>query len=307
MCGIYFEKADSIRKANMSNEQKRKFIRAMSAELRKKLAAEKLFKQLLLDIKAGEVFPAIRNEMIDFYHKGGRLFSYNKEGFKTHVKYASVYKEHPEAYIAESDLGNLQQIQNFSDGYERIKENCSRYSGVEAKGVSKIYESNSYALSSSQNASIVVLDIEVSFEALEEERVQDRIDVLLFEKEKKTLIFCEAKHFSNSEIWAEKVENIRVLKQIRRYAAQIEDKKDQIITTYSDYVSVVNDLFQIALPVPEKICQTVPLVIFGFDSDQLKGRFKDLFKEKIGSAITYYPIGNVSAIKLENLIKQCNL
>ena len=291
----------------MSREEKCKFKRTMNEELKKKLIKEPLYKQLLPDIKDGEVFPAIRNGVIDFYHKGGRLFSYDKDGFKTHIKYASVYQEHPEAYITESMLGKLKQIQNFTDGYKRIKENCSLYSGVEAQGVSKIYENYSFARSKSINSSVVVLDIEVSFEAIEEDRLQDRIDVLLFEKEKKRLIFCEAKHFSNSEIWSEKTENIKVLKQIGRYNGQIKDKEDQIIEAYNNYTKIVKDLFQTALPEPEKICPIVPLVIFGFDRDQLKGRFKELFKEKIGSSITYYPIGNVSAIKLENLIKQCNL
>ena len=291
----------------MAREEKSKFKRTMNEELKKKLIEEPLYKQLLLDLISGEVFPAIRNEIIDFYHKGGRLFSYDRDGFKTHVKYASVYQEHPEAYITESMLGKLKQIQNFTDGYKRIKENCSLYSGVEAQGVSKIYENHSFARSKSDSSSVVVLDIEVSFEAMEEDRLQDRIDVLLFEKEKKRLIFCEAKHFSNSEIWAEKAENIKVLKQIGRYNGQIKDKEDQIIEAYNNYTKIVKDLFQTALPNPELICPIVPLIIFGFDRDQLKGRFKELFKEKIGSSITYYPIGNVSAIKLENLIKQCNL
>jgi len=292
----------------MSQEEKRKFKRTMNEELKRKLIGEPLYKQLLPDIKDnGEVFPAIRNEVIDFYHKGGRLFSYDKEGFKTHVKYASAYREHPEAYITESMLGNLKQIQNFTEGYERIKENCSLYSGVEAQGVSKIYGNYSFASSKSENSSFVVLDIEVSFEAIDEDRLQDRIDVLLFDKEKKRLIFCEVKHFSNSEIWAEKVEDIKVVKQIRRYIDQIKDKENQIIAAYKNYVAVVNYLFRVLLPEPEQICPIVPLIIFGFDRDQLKGRFKDLFKEKIESAITYYPIGNVSSIKLENLIKKCNL
>jgi len=35
------------------------------------------------------VFLAIRNNLIDFYHKGGRLFCFDSYGFKTHLKYAS--------------------------------------------------------------------------------------------------------------------------------------------------------------------------------------------------------------------------
>lgn len=285
-----------------------KFKRKLNEGLKKKLIEEPLYKYLLHDIKdSGDVFPAIRNEIIDFYHKGGRLFSYGKDGFETHVKYASAYQEHPDAYISESALKNLKPIENFTECYKRIKENCSLYSGVEAQGVSKIYENYSCALTKLNNSSIEVLDIEVSFEAIDEDKTQDRIDLLLFEKERKRLIFCEAKHFSNSEIWAEKVENIKVVKQIRRYNDQIKHKRDQIIAAYSNYVHIIKDLFQVILPEPEEICLTVPLIIFGFDRDQLKGRFNDLFKERIGMAISYYPIGNVSAIKLENMIKQCNL
>ena len=35
-----------------------------------------------------KVFPALRNDLIDFYHKGGRLFQFYKNDFKTHLKYA---------------------------------------------------------------------------------------------------------------------------------------------------------------------------------------------------------------------------
>jgi hypothetical protein len=284
------------------------FDRAMKVELREKLKKEPLYERLLLDIKnSGDVFPAIRNERVDFYHKGGKLFSYDKGGFKTHVKYASAYKEHPDAYIAESMLKNLNPIQDFSDSYKRIKENCSLYSGVEAQGVSKIYGKYSYASKESANLSIVVLDIEISLKALDEDRAQDRIDLLLFEKEKKRLIFCEAKDFSNSEIWAGSGKKIKVVEQVERYVNQIKDKKDQIITAYNNYVKIVNNLFELTLPLPETICSKVPLIIFGFDRDQLKGRFNVLFEKEVGNIISYYPIGNVSGFNPENMVKKCDL
>ena len=54
---------------------------------------EQLYSDYLLpDIKKGEVFPAIRNETITFYHKGGRLFSFDGNGFITNIKFASVFK-----------------------------------------------------------------------------------------------------------------------------------------------------------------------------------------------------------------------
>lgn len=37
-----------------------------------------------------KVFFTIRDNRIDLYHKGGKLFGYDSNGFKTHLKYASA-------------------------------------------------------------------------------------------------------------------------------------------------------------------------------------------------------------------------
>ena len=47
-------------------------------------------KRIEMDCREGNVFLTIRNNQVDFYHKGGRLFSYDKSGFKTHLKYAAA-------------------------------------------------------------------------------------------------------------------------------------------------------------------------------------------------------------------------
>ena len=152
------------------------------------------------DCREQNAFLAIRDNRIDLYHKGGKLFSYNKNKFKTHIKYASVItkSEEDKDYISESELSNHKLASNFEDNYSRIKENCSNYSGIEALGVSSIYHKHSYL---SKNDDIVVLDIEVSFKSLSDEGKQDRIDILLFNRKTQALQFVEAKHYSNSEIW----------------------------------------------------------------------------------------------------------
>lgn len=103
------------------------------------LKGDELFTEKLIpDIRKGTVFPAIRGGRVDFYHKGGKLFSYDKK-FSTHKKYASAIESDSE-YISESDLQQkVKVITKFSDGYEQIKENCFLLSGVEAEGVSRIY------------------------------------------------------------------------------------------------------------------------------------------------------------------------
>ena len=124
------------------------FERKLSEEIIAKLTQEQLYSKCLLpDIKDGNVFPAIRKDKITFYYKGGSLFSYDGDGFKTNIKFASVFKisgAKDEIYINEQDLSNVEKINDFIEGYDRIKENCALYSGVEAIGVSEVCRKYSY-------------------------------------------------------------------------------------------------------------------------------------------------------------------
>ena len=247
------------------------FKRNFNDALIQRLVDSDLYKKKMLgDIKGGIVFPGIRSERIDFYHKGGKLFTFDKNGFKTHIKYASVYKS-KEDYVSESKISSLERIDSFVDGYARIKENCSLYAGIESSGVSCIYGNYSYTASMSE---IIVLDIEVSLESLDSDKNQDRIDILLFDRRKKQLIFCEAKHYSNKEIWSQKGSSPDVVGQVQRYVKQIGAKGDVILREYGSYVDAVNKLFALNLPCPESIERNVVLMVFGFDKDQLSGRFR---------------------------------
>jgi hypothetical protein len=250
------------------------------------------------DILSGTVFSAIRRNYMDFYHKGGCLFRFQKE-FTTHRKYASVVQSKSD-YVSENDLQkNVRLIQDFAEGYEEIKQNCSLYSGEEAKGVSSIYHNYSFL---EQNSDVVVLDIEISFKAIDENRKQDRIDLLLFNKKTQCLKFYEAKYFSNSELWSRANTRPRVIAQIHRYESQIDRNKSNILKQYENYVNLVNDLYQCNLPCPKDIDNNVVLLVFGFDSDQRQGRLRELLlKDNSLKEIKYYFIGNVSNLNILNM------
>lgn len=282
----------------------------MKRELNKKIETNlinsSLWKNKLLDdCKAQKVFLAIRNDKIGFYHKGGLLFSFDNSGYKTHIKYAAVIESNGNSYLTEAELANHKLSSDFESNYSRIQENCSKYSGIEALGVSEIYHKHSYL----SNDDIVVLDIEVSFksnEILENDeltRKQDRIDILLYQKSTKTLQFVEAKHFSNKEIWSNTTP--KVIGQIEKYEYQIKNKEKEILKQYGNYVQIINGLFQLDLPLPEKIDPKVTLLIFGFDRDQLKGRLKELIFEKDEyKEIKLYPIGSTKTINTTTLWKR---
>ena len=279
------------------------FKRSFNDELIKQLVNSDLYKQKIsADIKTGVVFPAVRAARIDFYHKGGKLFTYNGK-FKTHIKFASVYRlDEEKNYVTEKDLSAPQKC-DFMEDYTRIKENCAMFAEKEASGVSRVYSKYSYA---KMMSGAMILDIEVSFESTEEDRTQDRIDLLLFNNG--VLRFYEAKHFSNSEIWAKPGSMPRVAGQVARYKKQIEKKENEtaIIKQYQNYVDIVNKVFDLNVSLPQKVDHNVPVLVFGFDRDQLQGRFKTLFEGNLKGSISYYAIGDVSKIKINNMWNACN-
>jgi len=261
------------------------FRKNFSSELIKSINKENLFEKHLksdiTDTLSGrsktnsDVFPAIRNGSIDFYHGGGNLFKYSKSGFSTHQKYASVLKVKND-YLTEAQLSEAEFISSFSDEYSRIKENCENYSGVEARGVSYLYHKYSCA-KKKLKGEVVVLDIEVSLENTKDaNRSQDRIDILLFNTKELKLKFFEAKHFTNGELRAKGNSRPAVASQIERYQAQLNDKKVhyEILKQYGIHISRLNTLFNLKLKAPTSLDKNPCLYVFGFDNDQKKGRLK---------------------------------
>jgi len=271
--------------------------RRLEKHIKDKLVKSSLWiNEIEKDCRKQNVFLAIRDNQIDFYHKGGRLFCFDNKDFKTHLKYASVIPKSGKDYLTENELFKYKPASKFGTNYTRIKENCSNYSGIEAAGVSEIYHKHSYLSTSN----VVVLDIEVSFKSLNKSSKQDRIDILLLNIETRTLQFVEAKHYSNSEIWSKSTP--KVISQINRYETQINQRKTNILTEYIEYVKVINRVFGVSLPEPIDIVPKVTLLVFGFDRDQKKGRLKDLVIDNTKyKGIKFYPIGNIKEVVTENL------
>ena len=294
------------------------FKRKLNPKLLEKLICEKLFKEKLAkDIRSGLVFPAIRDDSIAFYHKGGRLFSYNQEGFVTNAKYASASHIDANDYVFESDLKKVKPIKNFPDGYSQIKKNCSFYSGKEAEGVSRIYSKYSYAMNKTtkNQTGILAFDIEVAFKSLPE-RVRkrsnkktkrastDRIDLLLYNQKERKLKFYEAKHYSNSEIWSKEGELPEVITQVKDYKRQIKVSQKEILEVYKKYTAITNKLFEMEIEPPDNLDDEVCLLIFGFDKDQLHGKLKSTIKKIRERGIQVYFRGGIETVDINTMWKQ---
>lgn len=284
----------------------KKFTRGVDQGLIDLLKMEPLFQNCLRpDIDSGDVFPAIRNDCIDFYYGGGKLFLYSKDGFKTHHKYASIIEPPVAAYISQTDLSKARLIQSFESGYGRIKELCQKYGDIEATGRDHLLKRFSI-VKCGTDENIVAVDIEAAMSNVDEETTQktDRIDLVLYNQKADSIHFVEVKHYSNPELWAKG--RPKVVGQIERYEKQIRKRKVEILTAYKTYVLNLNNLFGLNIDLPQYVSDRVGLYIFGFDDDQKKGRLQTGFMQNPAvqnAGIHTYAKGDPKTIAyLRNLI-----
>ena len=324
------------------------FKRSLSKELRNKLKNEPLYKEKLLDdiykIKTKDekgrvqpidkVFPAIRDGYIDFYYKGGRLFEYTDKGYATNLKYGFVCKDDEnDVDVYETALLKKKVVENFAEGYDRIKERCALYNKVhESSFVAKLFDNYSYVtnnrdsdVTGHEEDDIVVLDVEAAFsndKKTEKQKKVDKPDIVLFHKKEQLIKFVEAKLYSNDELSTlEKLDSAdcdevlsekgmvpKVINQIRRYERQIKTQKEEIKEAYTEYINIVNDLFGLKLKNDDiKVCEEVGLIFFNYDgahvqSDKYK-RIKQTLESSIEDKRNLYPVGNTDNANLKQLFR----
>lgn len=277
------------------------FKRNLTMSILQKLKQEKLYQDKLLpDIKSSAVFPAIRNDEISFYYKGRNLFRYNKTGFATHYKYG-VVPVGGKTYVLEKDLQNFNVMTSFYDAYENIKKQSELYTHDESEGLSVLYKYSGIQ----EDSSVVLLDIEVDFTGKDDsdEKNRNRIDLLLFDMELKRLCFCEAKHYSNNEIWAVSGSKPKVCDQIKKYNEQIKVHADIIVKQYQNYIDGFNELFETNLPYPEGIFPQTGLLIFGFDANQKSKIDELLISDGSLDGINHYAVGGLKSEQIKTLYK----
>jgi hypothetical protein len=267
----------------MTDPEPKPFERRLSPRVITDLQAEPLFLERLREDVAGavrpkdRVFPAIRRDRVDFYYRGGRLFAYNHRGFRTHPKYAMAYEDGdvPRDDMGEADLAGLRPIRSFLTGYASMKKLCALYGGEEARQVAELSGRFSYAVPGNREMPVVVLDVEASFDARtrgDSDNDQDRIDLVLLNTRERSLMFVEAKLFTNPALRASEGVEPKIVAQIARYRSQVERQGSEILLAYEAYVMAANRLFGVSLPASTSVVPEVPLLIVGYDGDQNAGQ-----------------------------------
>jgi hypothetical protein len=135
-----------------------------------------------------------------------------------------------------------------------------------------------------------VFDIELSLEAEQDDRSQDRIDLILFHTGERRLRFFEVKTFANEEVWPKGGGPAAVCGQIARYKEQIARREVELLDGYQRYARLMASLTGVRLPEPKSIDPDPELLLIGYDTPQqvtvtrvLEPAFRGLFHfRKIG-------------------------
>lgn len=223
-------------------------------------------KHLLPDIRRGEVFPAFRGNQIHFYFKGRKLFGFSSRGFQTNIAFLAAFDNRPSGEVKESSLSKLVLCSTFADGYGQIKKNIELYVQPESREVAELCQQHSICRDNS--GPIVVLDVELSLESDDEDRKQDRIDLVLFNMQTLEIRLFEVKTFDDERIWPKGSGVASVVGQMRRYRRQATTRQSELLENYRQYVSLLNLLYNLDAPLPESIATSADLLVVRFDANQ---------------------------------------
>jgi len=273
------------------------------------------------DCVSGHVFPAprlgeapaFRLSGFDFWHNGGILLSHKKGCFRTHIKYASrLFGD--QTYVGEAELRNARHITDFSepDEYAALKANIAFYSGPEAQGVAGLL-SHSLPSSTRTPAEVVALDVEIGCPGLrslndstgtsdeaetaqpgdtsKKDRAWARIDLLLLNKHSGALRFYEVKHFSNPELW-----DNRVIDQVKCYEGYVSNPTNSRVSVayYEAVIESLRDHFGDAIAATKPLhldAIPVALLVFGLTAEQRDGVWQTRRRDLAAADVKSYGRG----------------
>ena len=154
-----------------------------------KMSHEEIYKLIEPEINSGEIYPALRDNRIDFYYNGGRIYSYKNNGFSYNPEYLRYFDNKYLMLNRQNDLlnGNI-NLEKFHKDLKAAITNKFRSDKKKFDKKERSYLNTLYPYTYSKHGSAVkVLDIEVYIE-------RTKCDMVLYDSKAKTLQFVEANY-----------------------------------------------------------------------------------------------------------------
>ncbi|MCH5156263.1 MAG: hypothetical protein J1G02_00115 [Clostridiales bacterium] len=203
------------------------------------------FALLKADVLKGEVFPAVRNERIDFYYLGGCLYSY-----------AGTFFRDPEW---EKFSDNTDGLSPYDKAKKQVENKYAEVNGgsAERKKLNALYRQS---FASDRSSQVVVLDIEIGLGKVKKKN--QKCDLLLLNNQTSEIIFVEGKVYKDPRVRSAVGQKIEVIDQVNDYTEAIVTQSDTILQQYCEYVNIVNKLFGTSYAPPQKLITPAKLLVY---------------------------------------------
>ncbi|OUR79605.1 hypothetical protein A9Q83_04195 [Alphaproteobacteria bacterium 46_93_T64] len=208
--------------------------------------------------RGGEFFAAFRENKLDFYFAGSRPFSRNSKSYRMNDAY---FPSKGEASPKSGEI--LVPADDIDRNFIAIKQRCQLKGKASRENfqISKLFRNFSAIANKFDGKKPLLIDVEATFYSLdhEEGRRSDRID-LVFLMPNKKLFFVEVKRRRDSRVRSA-IGKPEVISQVGKYNAQLKCRENQIVKAYKNSISLVNELFDTQIPMPEGVVRPVALLI----------------------------------------------
>ena len=216
-----------------------------------------VFEEIQNDIRAGRVFPALRENEIHLYHEGGRLLQIKPQSAHSDQKYVKGWGDGEV-----SQQGRLSSAQ-----YGEIKKLCRKRNSECLKGppganretwiVSRLFKRFSAWSEKADRTQPKLIDIEVRLRSQNTTMVD-----LLFLDDDARLTFVEVKRQYDKRVRSQG--NPEVVEQIHRYETALEEDQGGVLHAYGEVGSVLSRAFGFGLTpfdAPETVFRRVPILV----------------------------------------------
>ena len=204
-----------------------------------------LFTMLKADVLKGEVFPAVRQNELHFYYKGGCLYKFARGSFRRDKNFEKFG-------VGFEDLQPYEKAKKENE----IKFRNAAGGEAERQLLDKLY---CHTFNPEKRSKVVVLDIEVNLGG----QAVRKCDLVLLNTQTDELMFVEGKVFSDGRVLVAMSFTPEVIAQVNTYAAAIAEQRQIILEQYARHVEIVNGLFGTAYRVPKKLVEPAKLLVYG--------------------------------------------
>ena len=203
-----------------------------------------LFTMLKADVLKGEVFPAVRQNELHFYYKGGCLYKFAGGSFKRDKNFEKFG-------VGFENLHPYEKAKRENE----IKFKNAAGGEAERQLLDKLY---CHTFNPEKKSKVVVLDIEVNLGG----QAVRKCDMVLLNTQTDELMFVEGKVFSDSRVLVANAFIPEVIAQVNTYSAAIAEQHQNILEQYARYVEIINGLFGTAYRVPKILVEPAKLLVY---------------------------------------------